>query len=180
VEVFNKIVKKYLASLVNDMALNWETFLPALALSYNTSDHLTIATIPFELLFGEKAQLPTFPNKDIQKIHYGKTSAAKHFNLLQKIRRLAHDNVVTNSQKTKEQLDKRAVPHAFKIGDKVLITNEFNTTKNLKLVPNWKGPAEIININDTNTKWKFKNKIKVHNVTKLKHFFENITNSEEK
>jgi len=35
--------------------LNWGTFLPALAISYNTSYHSTIATTPFELLFGEKA-----------------------------------------------------------------------------------------------------------------------------
>jgi hypothetical protein len=33
VEVFNKTVKKYLASFVDDTALNWETFLPALHLA---------------------------------------------------------------------------------------------------------------------------------------------------
>jgi len=69
VEVFNKTVKKYLASFVDDTALNLETFLPALALSYNTSYHSTIATTPFKLLFGEKARLPSFPNRDIQKVH---------------------------------------------------------------------------------------------------------------
>jgi len=36
-EVFNKTVKKYLASFVDDTALNWETFLPALALSYHST-----------------------------------------------------------------------------------------------------------------------------------------------
>jgi hypothetical protein len=77
VQVFNKTVKKYLASFIDETALNWETFLPALALSYNTSYHLTIATTPVELLFGEKAWLPSFPNEDIKKIHYSKTSAAK-------------------------------------------------------------------------------------------------------
>jgi hypothetical protein len=54
----------------------------------------------------------------------------------------------------------KALPHTFKIGDKVLISNDFDTTKNPKLAPNWKGPGEIININDTNAKIKFKNKIK--------------------
>ncbi len=74
-EVFNKTVKKYLATFLDDTALNWETFLPAVALSYNTSYHSTIATTPFKLLFGEKARLPSFPNEDIQKVHYGETSA---------------------------------------------------------------------------------------------------------
>ncbi len=85
VDVFNKTVKKFLQSFVDDTALNWETFLLALAISYNTSYHSTIATTPFELLFGEKARLPSFPDEDIQQIHYRETSAADHFNLLQKI-----------------------------------------------------------------------------------------------
>jgi hypothetical protein len=180
VEVFNKTVKKYLASFVDNTALNWETFLPALALSYNTSYHSTIATTPFELLFGEKARLPSFPNEDIQKVHYGETSAAERFNLLQKLRKLAHDNAAANGEKTKEQYDKKSMPHDFQIGDKVLIANDFDTTKNPKLVPNWKGPGEIIDLNDTNAKIKFKNKVKVLNVAKLKHFYENVEKSDEK
>ncbi len=54
VEVFNKTVKKFLQSFVDDTTLNWETFLLALAISYNTSYHSTIATTPFELLLGKK------------------------------------------------------------------------------------------------------------------------------
>jgi hypothetical protein len=114
VEVFNKTVKKYLASFVDDTALNWETFLPALALSYNTSYHSTIATTPFELLFTEKARLPSFPNEDIQKVHYGETSAAERFNLLQKLRKLAHKNAAAKGEKTKEQYDKKQCHTIFK------------------------------------------------------------------
>ncbi len=114
---------------MDDTALNWETFLPALALSYNTSYHSTIATTPFELLFGEKARLPSFPNEDIQKVYYGETSAAERFNLLQKLRKIAHNNAATNGQK-KEQYDKKSMPHNFKIGDRVLIANDFDTKKN--------------------------------------------------
>jgi len=84
-EVFNKTVKEYFALFVDDTALNWETFLPAISLSYNTSYHSMIATTPFKLLLGEKAWLPSFPNEGIQKIHYGETSSTEHFNLLQKI-----------------------------------------------------------------------------------------------
>jgi hypothetical protein len=53
-DVFNKTVKKYLASFVDKTALNWETLLPALSLSYNTGYHSTIPTMPFELLFRKK------------------------------------------------------------------------------------------------------------------------------
>jgi hypothetical protein len=69
VEVFNKTVKKYLASFVDNITLDWENFLPALMLSYNTSYHSTIATTPFELLFGERPRLPSFLNTEIQRLH---------------------------------------------------------------------------------------------------------------
>ena len=62
--------------------------------------------------------------------------------------------------------------HKFKIGDKVLISNYFYTGKNPKLVPQFKGPGEIIDINDTNAKMKINNKIKVLNVNKLKIFLQ--------
>jgi hypothetical protein len=80
VEVFNKTVKKFLQYFVDDTTLDWETFLPALAISFNTSYYSTIPMTSFELLFGEKAWLPSFPNEDIQQIHYGETSAADCFN----------------------------------------------------------------------------------------------------
>jgi len=51
-EDFNKMVKKYLASYVDERTLNWDEFPPSLMLAYNTSYHSTIATTPFELLFG--------------------------------------------------------------------------------------------------------------------------------
>jgi hypothetical protein len=54
VEVFNKTVKKYLASFVDETALNWETLLPALELSNTTSYHSTIAPTLLEQLFRKK------------------------------------------------------------------------------------------------------------------------------
>jgi hypothetical protein len=53
-------------------------------LSYNTSYHSTIATTPFELLFGEKPWMPSFPNPDVQRLHYGESMAAERYQLLQK------------------------------------------------------------------------------------------------
>jgi transposase InsO family protein len=179
VEVFNKTVKKFLQSFVDDTTLNWETFLPALAISYNTSYHSTIQTTPFELLFGEKARLPSFPNEDIQQIHYGETSAAERFNLLQKLRVKAHQSATEQGLKSKHSFDKNAVPHKFKIGDKVLISNDFYVGKNPKLAPTYTGPGEIIDINDTNAKVKINNKIKILNVNKLKLFLQDHQSDEE-
>jgi hypothetical protein len=52
--------------------------------------------------------------------------------------------------------------------------------KNPKLAPTFTGPGEIIDINDTNTKVKLNNKIKVLNVNKLKLFLQNSDIEEDK
>jgi hypothetical protein len=56
--------------------------------------------MPFELLFGKKARLPSFPNEDIQQIHYGETSAAERFNFLQKLQAKAHQFAIDHGQKS--------------------------------------------------------------------------------
>ena len=64
------------------------------------------------------------------------------------------------------------MPHKFKIGDKVLISNDFYIGKNPKLAPTYTGPGEIIDINDTNAKVKLNNKIKILNMNELKLFLQ--------
>ena len=51
--------------------------------------------------------------------------------------------------------------------------------KNPKLAPTYTGPAEIIDINDTNAKVKINNKIKILNVNKLKLFLQEHQSDEE-
>ncbi len=50
--------------------------------------------------------------------------------------------------------------HNFKIGDKVLISNDLYNGKNPKLAPQFKALGEIIDINDTNVKVKINKKLK--------------------
>ena len=82
VKQFNKTVKKYLELYVQPHTLDWEEFIPVLNLSYNTSYHSTIATTPFKLLFGVKPRLPSFPNLDIERVHYGEEIALEQLNIL--------------------------------------------------------------------------------------------------
>jgi hypothetical protein len=89
VAVFNKTVKKYLAPYVDDSTLNWDEWLPALMLAYNTSYHSTIATTLFELLFRLKARLSSHPAPDIERHHYGESFAAEQLQMLHQARKLA-------------------------------------------------------------------------------------------
>jgi hypothetical protein len=158
--------------------LDWENFLPALMLSYNASYHSTIATTPFELLFGKKPQLPSFSNPDIQRLHYGKSTAAECYQLLQKIRFLAKNIASDNGAKIKEQFDKTSFPHNLGINDLVWFEDIAPLGKNPKLTPKWQGPAKITEINDTNARLQLPNgKTKVYNIMRLKKFFAPTTDN---
>ncbi len=80
--------------------------------------------------------------------------------MLQKIRATAHKFATEHRDKSKNNFDKSASAHNFKIGDKVLISNDFYTGKTPKLAPKFKGPGGIIDINDTNAKVKITTKLK--------------------
>jgi len=58
------------------------------------------------LVFVEKPRLPSFPNPDIQRLHYGKSTAAECYQLLQKIRFWAKNIASDNSAKIKDILIK--------------------------------------------------------------------------
>ncbi len=49
------------------------------------------------------------------------------FHLLQKDRDKAHHFSTENGEKSKQHNDKETCDHKFQIGDKVLISNNFNT-----------------------------------------------------
>ncbi len=104
---------------MDDTTLDWENFLPALMLSYNMSYHSTITTTLFKLLFWEKPRLPSFPNPDIQRLNYGKSTSAERYQLLQKICFLAINISSDQGEKIKDNFDKNAFLHSSQITDLV-------------------------------------------------------------
>ena len=89
-------------------------------LSYNTSYHSTIMTTPFELLYRVKARFPSFPNLDIQNLHYGESFASERLLILKHACQLAKEHAARNSENYKDQFNKTTVPYDYTIGDLVL------------------------------------------------------------
>jgi hypothetical protein len=85
---------------------------------------------------------------------YGESTAAEHYQLLQKIHFLAKNIASDNSAKVK---DKSAFPHNFSINDLVWFEDFAPLGKNPKLMPKWQGPAKITEINDTNARLQLPN-----------------------
>jgi hypothetical protein len=170
-----------LASFVDESTLDWEQYLPALQFSYNTSYHSTIATTPFELLYGMKPRTPSIPGQDVQRKFYGESFASERLQILQKARQIAKEHIEEKQEIYKKQHDKKAKDHDFSIGQQVWYLQTEFIGKNKKLAPKYIGPATIIEINKSVAKLKTdKNKVKTLNVNKLKHFFpaEDIENNE--
>ncbi len=63
--------------------------------------------------------MPSFSNPEIQRTYYGDLSAAERYQLLQKIRFLAKNIATDQGEKIKDNFNKSALPHDFKINDLV-------------------------------------------------------------
>jgi hypothetical protein len=141
--------------------------------AYNTSYHSTIATTPFELLFGVRPRLPSLPAPEIQRQHYGESFPAERLQLLQHARQAARQHAEQQGIKYKNNFDKNAAPHIFKVDQKVWLSDTTALGKNPKLMPKWLGPYKIVDLNDNNAKIEIKpNKFKIINISRLKAFKE--------
>lgn len=98
---------KYLSS-VHSSALDWEQYLPELQFSYNTSYRSTIATTPYELLYGMKPCPPSIPGHDIQRKFYSESIAGEQLQILQKVRQIAKENIKQKQKEYNEQHHKKA------------------------------------------------------------------------
>jgi len=103
--------------------------------AYNRSYHSTITTTPFELLFGVKPRLPSFPAPEIERQHYGESFAAERLQILQHACKIANQNATEQGTKYKLNYDTKAAPHKFTIGQKIFLTDTTAIGKNSKLSP---------------------------------------------
>jgi hypothetical protein len=162
-----------LASYVHETTLNWDEFLPALMLAYNTGYHSTIVTTPFELLFGVRPRLLSLPAPEIQCQHYGEFFPAERLQLLTYASQVARQHAEQQGIKYKDYFDKHAAPHNFKIDQKMWLSDTTALGKNPKLTPKWLGPYKIVDLNNNNAKIEIKpNKFKIINISRLKAFKE--------
>jgi hypothetical protein len=76
--------------------------------------------------------MPSFPNPEIQRKHYGESTSAERYQLLQKIQFLAKNIAGDQGDKIKQNFDKHALPHNFEINDLVWYEDFAPLGKNAK------------------------------------------------
>ena len=141
-----------------------------LAFSYNTSLHRTTKSTPYALTFGQEARIPSFPNPDIQR-HYGESQPSEWYQRLIQARHLAAQNSMTVSQQSKDNHDKHAVQHTYKVNDLIWLHEENFLGRNRKISPKWTGPYKIVKVfNFGVVDIEYKGKIYRLNVGRIKPF----------
>ena len=146
VEVFNKTVQKYLASVVNPSTLDWELYIAPLMFSYNTSFHATTKTSPFQLTYGMTPRLPSFPTPDLERKHYGEGFVEERMQLLEKARQIATEQIIKSGIKSEENFNKKTTETKFEKGQDILLDNHQFLKVNKKFAAKWTGPHEITKI----------------------------------
>ena len=114
-EVLNKTLPKYMKMVVDKTTHYWEWYLAPQMFSYNTSYHSTTRNTPFNLLYGMKPRLPSFPVEELLRINYGEGFLPERMQLLQQARRMAEQDSEEASEKYKQQHDKTAEERNFQI-----------------------------------------------------------------
>jgi hypothetical protein len=176
-EVFNKTIRKYLTSFVDESTLDWEQFLAPLMFSYNTSFHRTVLNTPHYLTFGVDARQPGFlAAPDLRARFYGTSVPQEQMQRLQWARRVAQANSENASQKMEQQFNQHAEPHNFQPGQLVLLSETYFLGKNAKLAPQFSGPHRILHLKGPkNVELKLKNGRKsIVSVDRIKPYKEEV------
>jgi hypothetical protein len=106
-------------------------------------------------------------------LHYGESTLAERYQLLQKIRFITKNIAKANQESIHSNFDKNAFPNTINVDDLVWYEDFAPLGKNPKLMPKWQGPAKIQEVNDTNACILLPNgKSKVLNIMRLKKFFQ--------
>lgn len=139
----------YLKHFINDKQTDWDDWINFAMFTYNTTPHTSTKFTPFELIFGEKASLPTAIIQPAElKYTYDDFIDNLKFKL-NKSREIARENLIENKSKSKATYDKKlGNPIQYQINDLIYLRNEqFKGGHSRKLTPKFNGPYKIVTVN---------------------------------
>ena len=148
VERFNKTLKSMLSCYVNENHSDWDLFLQQVTFAYNTAVQESTRLSPFRIVYGrEENGLGNLVNEANRNL-----TPNSYVDLLIKNQERTNRLVKQNIQKSHQVQDahyKVKNPFAYKVNEKVLVTNEVTKvglTK--KFTDKYRGPYTILAIRD--------------------------------
>ena len=133
-------------------------------------EHESTKATPFELMFGRLARTPSGVKEPDENEGTVDAYLTNLVTTLNKIQKIAKENIIRAKEKSKERYDQKVVEHIFKIGESVFL---LQGGKIRKLKDQYKGPYAVINnYKNGNVKLKTgKNKFSVVNGNRLQHSY---------
>ena len=168
-EVFNRTMRHYIQAVIQPPYLDWEIYLPALRISYNTSVSKATKFTPFEIVFGMEANMPffDFPPSFSYDLDYDARLVA-----LEKARREAEENNIIYKRMYESQYNARHNVRAesgLVVGDQILVATQPSVKyKNNKLHPTFEGPFPVVKIRIPNVYYRKGSKVHVSHVNRVK------------
>ena len=141
VEIVNKSIKKYLATMTED-ALDWKPLIPTLAFAYNTTVHSTTGFSPAHLMFGYQPKYST--NMSLPDGHNDRTNTLLRHLFLN--RQVATKNALQNTDKYKQRHDAKTVEVILNPGQFVFLDKRLFLNTNEKIDDKWEGPYLITKV----------------------------------
>lgn len=150
VERLNRTIKEMISKYVNLPQTNWDKYIDAISMAYNTSVHETTGLTPYRMVFGCEMTVPVsvlcdfsdFQTKDIKCYSDYVTKLCES---LEKAHDLARETIRSSVSTQRKLYNKNIIEQNYEVGDVVRLyqPKQKKGTK-LKLSRNWTGPWVII------------------------------------
>jgi hypothetical protein len=150
-ELFNKVMKRYLQSVLDPPFLDWESYLPHLQFCYNTSISKATKFSPSHLLYGLDSPMSTFALD--KYVDYTTDGAFSHLTRLHTSRKHAIANNLEYKASYTSYHDKanKVQKPQFGEGDFIMLKVQAKQKfKNAKFHPLYEGPFEVTSASETN------------------------------
>ena len=159
---------QFLKIFVNNNEDDWDVELATF--SYNSMVHESTKATPFELMFGRIARTPSEIKEPVENEVTVDAYLANLITTLNKVQKIAKENIIKAKEKSKERYDQNVLQHIFKIGKSVFL---LQGGKIRKLKAQYKGPFAVINnYKNGNVKIKTgKNRFSAVNGNRLQHSY---------
>ena len=154
----HKVLNSFLRAFSDDDKFNWDLWLPYFTYCYNSNVHFATRFAPFELIFGQNNDIPDGILSKPEPC-YDIDDFAKELKMrINLALEDARNCQIEEKKKRKDYYDKKynTKQRDFQVGDLVTIKNETGN----KLENIYKGPYEIVKVENKNLYVKVKNQTK--------------------
>ena len=142
-ERIHQFYRSAITSFVNSSGSNWDEFLPALKLAYNSAMHSALGVSPFEVFYGRRVDIPGFFYEEPKFIGSGMTYNERLKWVMYKTQELIFEKRYLDEAKKRSQQVGLEIP-TYEPGERVKMEIprvKPGASKKLKYI--WSGPWEI-------------------------------------